>query len=498
MNKRGSGVLLHISSLPSPFGIGDMGPQAYEFVDFLSIARQSYWQVLPLNPTNEQRDDSPYSTNSSFAGNILLISPRLLLEHGYIKSMDTSLFTDVNPKRAAYKEARDYKEDLLKSAYVSAKERHFDPGFEQFCNKEAEWLDDHSLYKALASEFQNVPWNRWPSDLRDRKPEALKDAQHRLRVRIEQEKFYQYLFAHQWEELKKYCHAKGVQIIGDLPMFVNHDSADVWAHREIFKLDQDLNPAFFAGVPPDRFSNTGQLWYNPVYNWKKLTETRYQWWIKRFRRTFELFDIVRIDHFRGLVAYWEVPADKHDASGGLWENVPVDDFFNAVFKQFYCFPVIAEDLGTITSDVKFVMSRLEFPGTKVLLFAFDNDDPLHPYLPHTYEKNCMACTGTHDTNTVRGWFEREASEADRARFFKYFGQKADSSPVNWKMIRLLMMSSANIVIFPLQDILNLGEDSRMNNPAVGKGNWRWRFTKEMLDDSSRDNLADLTYTYGRS
>jgi 4-alpha-glucanotransferase len=498
MNKRGCGVLLHISSLPSPFGIGDFGPEAFSFADFLRNSNQSYWQVLPLNPTHEQRSNSPYSTNSSFAGNSLLISPQLLVKDGLIKEQELDFLSDINPYRASFVKAREFKENILNNAYKNSKKNGFDPMFKLFCEKESEWLEDHALFNSLVLEYNDLPWNKWPSEIRDRHPEALKEISRKLSDSIEKEKFIQFLFTKQWEDLKYYCHSKGIQIIGDLPMYVNHNSADVWAHREIFKLDQELNPAFFAGVPPDRFSRTGQLWYNPVYNWKKLTETRYQWWIERFRRTFDLFDIVRIDHFRGFVAYWEVPSDKHDASGGLWEDVPVDDFFNTIFKQFYCFPVIAEDLGTITSDVKFFKNRLGFPGTKVLLFAFENDDPLHPYLPHTYEQNCMACTGTHDTNTLRGWFEREASDSDRKRLFRYLGQSESPEQINWKMIRLLMMSSANMVIIPLQDILNLGEEARMNNPSASSGNWKWRFTKEMIDNKLTEMFAEMTITYGRS
>ena len=416
MNKRGSGILLHIISLPSPYGIGDFGPDAYKFADFLSQTHQSYWQVLPLNPTDPQKDHSPYSSISSFACNPMFISPDLLFEGDYIKKPELQPFSDINPQRIEYKRARQYKLQILQSAFTRTQIRGLGADFDLFCQEHADWLDDHALYVALSANFDGKPWVQWPEKLRDRNESALISAASELSESILKEKFIQFLLLQQWTKLKNYCHSLGIQIIGDLPMFVSYDSADVWANRQIFKLDQKLQPSFYAGVPPDRFSGTGQLWHNPVYDWKTLKNSGYRWWVERFNRSFELFDILRIDHFRGLVAYWEIPADKKDASEGKWESVPVDDFFNAMFKHFFCFPVIAEDLGIITPDVRETMVHMGIPGMKVLLFAFESENPNHSYLPHMYERNCMACTGTHDTNTIRGWFEKDASEPEKHGF----------------------------------------------------------------------------------
>ena len=498
MNKRGSGVLAHIVSLPSPYGIGDLGPGAYKFVDFLAQTRQSYWQVLPLNPTDPQRDFSPYSSISSFALNPLLISPELLLEQEYIQKSELIELSDTNPHQVNYSRALSLKQTLIDSAFKTARIRGLGSDFSHFCDEHAEWLNDHALYTALTLEHNGRPWNQWPPQLRDRDKRAIEDVAIHLSIPILKEKFIQFLLLQQWIKLKEYCHSRGVQLIGDLPMFVSYESVDVWANRNSFKLNQQLQPFAFAGVPPDQFSIKGQLWHNPVYDWGKLAENGYYWWVQRFSRSFELFDIMRIDHFRGLVAFWEVPADKPDASEGSWVSVPVDDFFNTMFKHFFCFPVIAEDLGTITPDVRETMSRFGFPGTKVLLFAFEGNDPNHPYLPHMYERNCMACTGTHDTQTIRGWFEQDASEKERQCLFQYLGEEFSANEVNWKAIRLLMMSPADMVIFPMQDILGLGSAARMNSPGTNGNNWRWRFKEEMITEEICNRMEKLTTIYGRT
>ncbi|NLG15906.1 MAG: 4-alpha-glucanotransferase [Fibrobacter sp.] len=497
MNKRGSGILLHIISLPSPYGIGDFGPQAYRFADFLSQTKQSYWQVLPLNPTDPQRDYSPYSSNSSFALNPLLISPELLAQENYIDKSESAPPSISRTDRAEYQTALTYKLSILESAFRKAYPKGLGTDFQIFCRQHRLWLDNHALYTALSLKFNGKSWSQWPESIRNRNPDALKDASSDLQELILKEKFIQFLLQHQWNKLRDYCHSHSVQIIGDLPMFVNFESSDVWANPAIFKLDEKLQPEFYAGVPPDRFSGSGQLWQNPVYNWDNLSKNGYHWWVERFKRSFELFDILRIDHFRGLVAYWEISAKNMDPSIGKWESVPGFDFFNTIFKHFYCFPVIAEDLGIITPDVRETIARLGIPGMKVLLFAFENGTRNHPYLPHMYERNCMACTGTHDTNTIRGWFENDSSADERNNLFRYLGESISSEQINWKAIQFLMMSAADMVIFPLQDVLGLGKESRMNNPGTRDNNWLWRFPQEMLTDAIRSKLGELTIIYGR-
>lgn len=479
------------------YGIGDLGPSAYHFADFLYETKQSYWQILPLNPVDPFTTYSPYSTRSSFGSNKLVISPELLQRDGLIDNAK-SISHDENPFAVSFSKSNKIKTEILDEAYVNvSQDKKECQKFYHFCNEQKYWLDDHALFEALSRKFKQ-PWSKWPEELRDRKPDAIDTIRDTLAFDIEKEKFVQYVFSLQWKSLKSYCNLKGIQIIGDLPMFVSYDSADVWANRTLFKLNSSLEPSYFAGVPPDRFCSDGQLWHNPVYNWDALKATNYEWWIKRFRRTFDLYDIARVDHFRGLVAYWEIPSDHLNAIHGKWMNVPVSDFFNTVFRHFYHLPVIAEDLGTITPDVHLTMRILGFPGTKVLLFAFDNDDPMHPYRPHVFTKHCMACTGNHDTNTVRGWFEHDASEGDKKRLFTYFGEEFGAEDVAWKMIQLLMMSPADMVLFPMQDILNLGKEARMNIPGTKDNNWRWRFTWEQIDENMKNRLATMSRIYGRA
>lgn len=498
MHKRGSGILLHIISLPSPFGIGDMGIEAFRFADFLAQTNQSFWQVLPLNPTDPNSDFSPYSSISSFALNPLLISPHSLKNENLIPAPMIVPFTDSNSCRVDYPKSLSYKMSLLETAFISSQKNGLGSDFKYFCEHNSSWLDNHALFTVLSNHFKSQSWNQWPQPLRDRDPQALSEFLKKNEHLVIKEKYFQYLLMQQWKKLRQYCNDLGIQIIGDLPMFVNYDSVDVWAYRQFFKLNQNLQPTFFSGAPPDRFSPHGQLWHNPVYNWDSMQKDRYSWWIHRFQRSFELFDILRIDHFRGLVAYWETSAEYRDATQGSWQNVPVDDFFNTIFKHFFCFPVIAEDLGTITPDVRETMERFTIPGTKVLLFAFENKNPHHPYLPHNYGKECMACTGTHDTNTIRGWYESDSTEKEQQNFSDYIGAKADSGNINWKAIRLLMSSAADMVIFPLQDILGHGTEARMNTPGTGTGNWRWRFTPDALSEDIKKKLSELTVIYGRS
>lgn len=499
MIKRGSGILLHLSSLPSPYGIGDFGPEAYKFVDFLSQTKQSYWQILPLNPVDPAFDSSPYHSISAFAFNTLLISPDMLVKKGLLDKKDTDRIPDFPKQAVDFEAVIGYKKVLFQRAYERFKKQSRDDEYyEKFCAENSHWLDDFALFMVLKSHFQGKIWCQWPEEIRHRHPEALESLKGKFGKELEKEKFLQYIFHQQWHSLKQYSNQKNIQIIGDIPIYVDYDSVDVWSHPEMFKLDPQKKPYVVAGVPPDYFSETGQLWGNPIYRWDVMQKKGYPWWIQRLEQNLKLFDKVRIDHFRGLVGYWEVPAEENTAINGSWVEAPAEDFFNQLKKRFPHLPIIAEDLGIITPDVRQVMKRFSFPGMKVLLFAFGEDYPMHPYLPHTFERNCVVYTGTHDNNTVRGWFNRDARPEDKKRLFRYLGREVSEKQVHWGLIRLAMMSVADTVIVPLQDVLGLGEGSRMNRPATSQGNWRWRFMPQQMTSSTKKELAEMTEVYGRA
>jgi 4-alpha-glucanotransferase len=498
MGIRGSGILLHITSLPSPYGIGDFGSEAYRFLDFLAEAKQSYWQILPLNPTEPAFNNSPYHSRSAFAYNKLLLSPELMVQDGLLKKEDVDPVPPFPKERVDYEEVIAYKKKLFHKALERFKKIKNNNEYEKFCSQNSGWLEDFSLFVVLKGHFQGLPWSDWPLEIRDRQSDAIQALRKKLHDKIEMEKFLQYIFIKQWFSLKGYCHQKGIHIIGDMPIYVDYDSVDVWTHPELFKLDSKKKPYAIAGVPPDYFSETGQLWGNPIYNWDALKKRGYDWWIQRIEHNLRIFDIIRVDHFRGFVGYWEVPATEDTALNGKWIEAPAVDFFNQLNKRFRYLPIIAEDLGTITPDVIEIMHRFEFPGMKVLLFAFGEDNALHPYLPHTYEKNYVVYTGTHDNNTVRGWFEREAKPDDKRRLFRYLGREVSKRKIHWEFIRLAMLSVADKVIIPMQDVLGLGEKARMNRPATGKGNWRWRLLPGQIKSSIAEKLLDITKTSGRA
>jgi 4-alpha-glucanotransferase len=498
MKRRGSGILLHLTSLPSLYGIGDMGPWAYRFADFLAKAKQSFWQILPLNRTDTAYDNSPYHSMSAFAFNPLLISPELMIQDGLLDKKDMDIPPDFPKEKVAYDEVTTYKRKLFDKAYARFKKQGTSYEYERFCSENSGWLEDYALFMSLKGHFHGQTWNQWPIEIRNREPEALQSLRKKLQDRIEMEKFVQYVFIQQWFGLKRYCNQKGIHIIGDMPIYVEYDSVDLWSNPEIFKLDDEKRPYVVAGVPPDYFSATGQLWGNPTYRWDVLKEGKYDWWVKRIKHNLRSIDFLRVDHFRGFVAYWEVPATEKTALNGKWIEAPAVDFFNQLTKRFSYLPFIAEDLGIITPDVREIMHLFQFPGMKVLLFAFSEDHPMHPYLPHTYERECVVYTGTHDNNTVRGWFENEAAPEDKKRLFAYLGREVSVQEIHWELIRLAMSSVANTVILPMQDILGLGQESRMNRPATKHGNWQWKLSPEQLDSSPSDRLLEMTEIYGRS
>jgi 4-alpha-glucanotransferase len=498
MEKRGSGILLHISSLSSPYGIGDLGPQAFKFVDFLAETRQSYWQILPLNPTDPAYGSSPYHSISTFAHNPLFISPQALLEQGLLDKADLDCLPRYQEGKVDYQAVAADKKKLLFSAYQRFKKTKDDAGYKSFCSGNSSWLEDYALFTALKQHFSGQEWSCWPDDIRDRRPRALQSLRRKLNDRIEREKFIQYLFFRQWAALKRYANQKGIKIMGDLPIYVVYDSADVWSNPEIFKLDKQKRLYVVAGVPPDYFSKTGQLWGNPLYRWDVLKEMKYEWWVRRVEHSLKFADILRIDHFRGLVAYWEIPAAEKTAIRGKWVKAEAVDFLNTLTARFSPSFFLAEDLGIITDDVREVMQRFGFAGMKVLLFAFGEDNPKHPYLPHNYEKNCVVYTGTHDNNTCRGWFEKEAAAEEKKRLFAYLKREVNVDEISWELIRLTMNSVADTVIFPLQDVLGLGQEARMNIPGTSQGNWQWRLLSGQLTQNLAERLLEITKTHKRA
>ncbi|HEX8140003.1 MAG TPA: 4-alpha-glucanotransferase [Pyrinomonadaceae bacterium] len=501
--KRSSGILLHPTSLPGRFGIGDLGAEAFRFADFLAEAGQTFWQIMPLGPTGY--GDSPYSSFSAFAGNTNLISPGELVRDGLLDEADISAVPDFPPMRVGYGRVIEFKRGLLEKAFQSfkgARGEGLRKDYEGFLDFASVWLEDYALFAALKDEHKGAAWHTWQEGLARRFPAALNDARAAFRERIEAHRFFQFLFFLQWLRLKKHCAERGVRVIGDMPIFVAHNSSDVWARPDLFKLKEDGSPQVVAGVPPDAFSRTGQLWGNPLYNWEAMRADGFSWWVARVRETLKLVDIVRVDHFRGFAAAWEVPAEHETAERGRWVDSPGRDLFNALKSALgERLPIIAEDLGTITPDVHALRDEFGFPGMRVLQFAFGGD-PHDTHLPHEYERHTIVYTGTHDNDTVTGWFKArsgadadEGLRAERLNCLKYLGTGGEQ--IHWDFIRAAQMSVADVAIAQLQDVLGLGSEARMNMPASAKGNWAWRFQATALTDEVRDRLREMTETYAR-
>ena len=493
MKTRASGVLLHVTSLPSSLGIGDLGPGAYRFVDFLEEAGQAYWQVLPLHPTELRHRNSPYHSESAFAGNTLVISPELLLESGLLSEADIGV-SEHPSDRVDYAQVEKWKQGLFQICFERFQAGH---EFEVFCRENSYWLEDYAIFAALKRHYGRDSWSEWPDEIKHRNPDALEAMTNQLDREISYVKFLQYLYHGQWQRLRRYGRSKAINIIGDLPIYVHYESADVWSNPGIFKLDEEKRPVAVAGVPPDYFSETGQLWGNPVYDWHVLTREGYGWWIKRMGRALELLDFVRIDHFRGLVAYWEVGAHETTAINGQWLEAPALDLLKVLARRFPGLPVIAEDLGVIDPEVREVIAHFDLPGMKVLLFAFGDDVAHNPFTPHNHIRNCVVYTGTHDNNTVRGWFDHEALPEDKSRLFRYLGRGVTSETVHWEFVRMAMGSVADTVIIPIQDVLGLGGEARMNRPGTTDGNWTWRLLDSQLTPELGLKLREVTEVYGR-
>ncbi|MDZ7316577.1 MAG: 4-alpha-glucanotransferase [candidate division KSB1 bacterium] len=494
--QRGSGILLHITSLPSPFGIGDLGPVAYHFVNLLADAGQRYWQILPLNPTEPIYGNSPYLSVSAFALNPLLMSPELLVSDGLLEEGDLGLAPSFPYDAVDYEQVAAFKTDLFRRAFHRLEGKHLE-AFEKFCRQEGQWLADYGLFMALRQAFNGVSWLDWPEPLRDRKSSALAKMKKELLNEIRFYQFQQYIVQKQWQDLRDYCRKRGVQIIGDLPIYVEHGSVDVWCAPQFFKLDSNKRPYVVAGVPPDYFSATGQRWGNPIYDWENLRRDRFSWWAARLKRNLDLLDLVRIDHFRGLVAYWEIPAEEPTAINGKWVQVPTDDLFSAFRAACSEFRVIAEDLGIITDDVKEVLKKYDLPGMKVLQFAFGGDLESNPYLPHNYPENCVVYTGTHDNNTTLGWYRNDATAAERWNLGVYFGREINEQNVVWTLIEAALSSRAAAAIIPMQDVLELDDRGRMNVPGRLDGNWRWKLYPGQVNASAILRLAELSRQHHR-
>ena len=494
---RSSGVLLHVTSLPSPYGVGDVGPAALQWVDRLHAAGQRWWQALPLGPTG--CGNSPYSCLSSFAGNSLLVSPELLIEDGLLSPRDCGIGRGL-PKRAVDFEAvAVFKHRLLEQAwrnFGASARPELRAEFERFCSDEAHWLDDYALFRALKARFGGGSFLNWPEDLLRRNPPALASARRELADPIDQSRFGQFLVSRQGSRLKEYAHDRGVLLIGDLPFFVSVDSSDVWANPECFQLDAHLRPRFVAGVPPDYFSATGQLWGNPVYDWEALQRSGYRWCIDRLKSLLAHVDVVRLDHFRAFCAAWHVPPTAKTAEPGHWVPGPGAAFFEAVRAELDHLPFIAEDLGVITPDVEALRDQFELPGIRVIQFGFDGN-PANPHLPHNYGPNTVTYTGTHDNNTTRGWFESLPEHVRQAARSYASKSGAGAREIAWDFIQSVWSSSCGLAIAPLQDLLNLGVEGRMNVPGVANGNWCWRCTEEMLTPAVFDRLHELTISTGR-
>ncbi len=497
LRRRSSGILLHVTSLPSRYGIGDFGPEAYKFVDFLKAAGQNYWQLLPLNHTAAQTGYSPYNCFSAFAGNPLLISPDLLYRDGLLTRSEIQAPPRSPSDTVDYKKAAPYKQGLLDKAFERFRGREEPADYEAFTWEHRAWLDAYATFVALKRHFKGRQWCDWPAAVRDRKENALRSLEEQLSEPMDRERFLQYIFYRQYLDLKRYCNERGVQVAGDVPIYVAYDGADVWSHPELFKLNRSRRPRAVAGVPPDYFSRTGQLWGNPVYDWQQLEQTEFHWWIQRMKHNLFLFDFVRIDHFRGLVAYWEVPANQKTAIRGKWVQVPHGKFFRELFRQIPFAAIFAEDLGYITADVREVVNRYNFPRMVVLQFAFGGGaQNLH--MPHNHVENSIVYTGTHDNNTTRGWFDHELKGERRKHLFEYLGCKVAPADISWELMRVAMCSVAKIAIIAMQDVLGLGAEARMNTPAGTDGNWQWRMRPGQTTASLARRLKELTALYGRT
>lgn len=494
---RSSGILLHPTSFPSRYGIGDLGIEAYHYIDFLVRSGQRYWQMLPLNPPSV--GNSPYMSFSAMAGNPLLISPDLLLEKGLLSEEDLYDVPEFPLDYVDFEKVIAWKIPILRKASQNFAQKAppvMRRRFDGFCQGKAHWLEDYALFMAILESQGQPVWTQWPQELRHRHSDALEYARQQLKEEIFFHKFVQFEFIEQWLELRGYTNTLNIQIIGDIPIYVGHNSADVWANPQVFKLDPETGESTeVAGVPPDYFSVTGQLWGNPIYNWEYLQNTGFDWWVRRVREVLTHVDIIRIDHFRGLESYWSVPASETTAINGQWDKAPGYAFFDTIRTKLGKLPIVAEDLGDIDQAVLDLRDHYQFPGMKILQFAFGGGSD-NPYLPFNVERNSIIYTGTHDNNTSIGWYYDNASDHEKGQLYQYMGCTGEYS-IAWDMIRLAYSSVANQAVIPLQDVFSLGSDARMNTPGLSDGNWGWRYRGEALTEEYINRLRDMVMLYGR-
>lgn len=504
---RSSGILLHFTSLPGRFGIGDLGPCSYEFADFVADAAQRIWQVLPLNPTGY--GDSPYQCFSAFAGNPLLLSVERLTDQGLLQASDLANIPGFPEESVDYGSVIPYKMAMLRraaQAFFADSSRSDRAAFDHFCETSSSWLDDYALFMAVKDAHHGIIFTSWEPAIRRREPNAIHDWSQKLAREIQAFKYWQFEFFRQWERLKAHCQQRGIRFMGDIPIYVAHDSADVWSHPELFYLNQDGSPTVVSGVPPDYFSATGQLWGNPIYRWDVLSANGYQWWIERFRASLALFDMVRLDHFRGFESYWEVPGGEATAINGRWTKGPGENFFLALQKEFGDLPIVAENLGVITPPVEKLRQQFGLPGMSLLQFAFGTDPQGPSFRPHNYGRDLVAYTGGHDNDTTVGWWNSSVgSDSTRTledvrkehEFARAYLNFTDDSQINWVMIRAVIASVADVAIVPLQDVLGVGGEGRMNLPGRVSGNWKWRYRPGALNKDLSARLRSLATLYDR-
>jgi 4-alpha-glucanotransferase len=497
-SSRNTGILLHITSLPSAFGIGDLGPQAKTFVDFLNRSNQHYWQLLPLNPVGSEQGYSPYSSISSMAGNVLLISPEQLATDGLLSKKEINGYKVEATNKVNFKAASHCRQKILHVAYVNfLKQKKLIQQFRIFCEREAYWMNDFSLFIVLKQRLNNKPWYAWPANYKFRNRRSISEFLASNEEAIQYVKWQQYVFFSQWKMLKSYANQLGVQMFGDLPFYVSYDSVDVWSHPEIFNLNKNGKMMGVAGVPPDYFNRNGQRWGMPTFNWDVLKRRNYDWWLQRIRKNMELYDLLRLDHFRAFADYWEVPAHLKTAIHGKWKTGPGIHFFQTMRKMMGELPFVAEDLGDINDAVYQLRDDFKLPGMKVLQFAFGDSMPASAYIPHNYTPNFIVYTGTHDNNTTAGWFRRNLTKKDRDRIAKYTGGPVDEKNISATLSRLAYSSVANTVILPIQDVLGLDEKARMNTPASTRDNWEWRLRINALTKAVENQLREWTILFNR-
>lgn len=497
---------MHPTSLPSRFGIGDFGPAAHRFVDALAASGQSIWQVLPLGPVG--LGNSPYQSYSAFAGEVLLISPEILVQEKVLAESDLANSPEFAKGKADHAAVRRWKIPLLEKAYrkfTSDSSGDSTHAFKQFCADHASWLDDYALFVVLKNKVgEDKSWTDWPVEIAKRHAGALASLREEHADKIECQKYWQYLFYRQWDQLRKHCTASGVQVMGDIPIYVSQESSDVWAHSRHFMLDERGKPTVVSGVPPDYFSKTGQRWGNPIYNWKEMEQTGFQWWIDRFRGTFRLYDLLRVDHFRGFESFWEVPAEEETAVKGTWVKAPGEKLFQTVRAELGELAIIAEDLGEITPEVTQLRTKFEFPGMAILQFAFGIEGNAANYRPHNLERHVIAYTGTHDNDTIMGWWNSEGGDSTRTeediRLEREFTEAylgPSNEPMNWRLIRSYFASVARVAMLPMQDVLGLGAEARMNRPGMAEGNWEWRMQEGQFGPDEQKRLREFASLYDR-